>query len=332
MSRVFISYKRRDKETVFDLKHQIEERTGVECWVDLAGIHSDEHFVSVIIKAINEAEIILFMYSASHLEIADYEHDYTVMELNYAFNRHKRIVFINLDHTELTDWFLFKFGQKQQVFVDQPGAMDALVEDIRRWLKDSESSSSDIRTVQDAWALYYQAKNRMQRSGMRSGMAEKERVIQTVQDILQTRFDDWNLYFGIAEDFVVNRIEEMDEIARVAYFKAAGCTFKDDEAEMKGRIFVYLGAMYRRTGQLDSALMYAKLGYGILKDLPEAVVSREDALYNLYVIHRLLGQNEECDGVVAELRKTMTEDDIADLVEKKVQRAISSYGERFGHA
>ena len=92
MSRIFISYKRRDKETVFDLKRQIEERTGEECWVDLAGIHSDEHFVSVIIKAINEAEIILFMYSASHQEIADYEHDYTVMELNYAFNRHKRIL------------------------------------------------------------------------------------------------------------------------------------------------------------------------------------------------------------------------------------------------
>ena len=75
MARVFISYKRVDKAKVFKLKDTIETAIGEECWIDLDGIESDAMFKSVIIKAINESEIFLFMYSRAHSTIEDFEHD-----------------------------------------------------------------------------------------------------------------------------------------------------------------------------------------------------------------------------------------------------------------
>ena len=63
MDRIFISYKRDDKDVVFKIKNDIEKHVGEKCWIDLDGIESDAQFVNVIINAIDEAEIFLFMYS-----------------------------------------------------------------------------------------------------------------------------------------------------------------------------------------------------------------------------------------------------------------------------
>lgn len=43
MSRIFISYKRSDKDKVFKLKDQIESSLGEKCWIDLDGIESAEN-------------------------------------------------------------------------------------------------------------------------------------------------------------------------------------------------------------------------------------------------------------------------------------------------
>ena len=59
MARIFISYKRADKEKVFKIKDQIESALGEKCWVDLDGIESGD-FSRVILKAIDEATIVLF--------------------------------------------------------------------------------------------------------------------------------------------------------------------------------------------------------------------------------------------------------------------------------
>lgn len=84
MSRIFISYKRVDKDKVFRIKEQIESALGEKCWIDLDGIESDAQFANVIINAINECEVFLFMYSKSHNKIVDYENDWTIRELNFA--------------------------------------------------------------------------------------------------------------------------------------------------------------------------------------------------------------------------------------------------------
>ena len=113
MYRIFISYKRTDKKKVFRLKQKIEHTIKEKCWLDLDGIECDEQFISVIMTAINDAQIVLFMYSSAHKNIKDYEYDWTIRELSYAQKKGKRIVFINLDGSILTDWFEFNYGLKQ---------------------------------------------------------------------------------------------------------------------------------------------------------------------------------------------------------------------------
>ncbi len=135
MARVFISYKRTDKEIVFPLKDKIEAAIGEPCWIDLNGIESDAQFAEVIIHAIDAADIFLFMYSKQHANIKNYTTDWTVRELNYALNKKKRIVFVNVDRTPMIDWLEFMFPQQQQVDATNPEALEKLLSDICKWLK-----------------------------------------------------------------------------------------------------------------------------------------------------------------------------------------------------
>lgn len=131
--RIFISYKRADRDKVFRIKERIETETGEECWIDLDGIESDAQFKNVIINAINNCEIVLFMYSKTHGNITDFEKDWTVRELNFASSKGKRIVFVNIDGSPLTDAFAFDYSTKQQIDARSDEAMSRLTSDIIRW-------------------------------------------------------------------------------------------------------------------------------------------------------------------------------------------------------
>lgn len=133
-NKIFISYKRYDKDIIFKIKDYIESNVGVKCWIDLDGIESDAQFANVIIKAINEAKVFLFMYSSSHAKIEDYDKDWTVREISFAQKKNKRIVFVNIDKTPLTDWFELIFGTKQQVDASSDTAMQKLCKDLKKWV------------------------------------------------------------------------------------------------------------------------------------------------------------------------------------------------------
>ena len=133
--RIFISYKRDDKDVVFKIKDDIEKNVGVKCWIDLDGIESDAQFANVIMKAINRAEVFLFMYSRRHGEIIDFEKDWTARELQFAQYKKKRIVFLNIDNSPLFDWVVFSgYQYKQQVDVNSVFAMNKLYVDLSKWL------------------------------------------------------------------------------------------------------------------------------------------------------------------------------------------------------
>lgn len=134
LSQIFISYKRDDLDMVWSIKDIIEKHTGENCWIDLDGIESDAQFANVIIKAINQAKVFLFMYSSKHTEIEEYENDWTIREINFAQKKKKRIVFVNIDGSKLTDWFELIFGTKQQINAKSSKAMKKLCSDIQKWL------------------------------------------------------------------------------------------------------------------------------------------------------------------------------------------------------
>ena len=117
------------------IKDDIERKTGNNCWIDIDGIESDAQFANVIIKAINNAQVFLFMYSHAHSEIEDYDTDWTVREINFAQKKRKRIVFVNIDGSPLTDWFELMFGTKQQIEASSKRLMEKLCKDLTSWLK-----------------------------------------------------------------------------------------------------------------------------------------------------------------------------------------------------
>ena len=141
-NRIFISYKRTDKEVVFKIKDRVENATREKCWIDLDGIECDAMFKSVIIRAINECEVFLFMYSQKHSEIADFENDWTIKELNFASKKKKRVVFVNIDGSELSDLFLFDYDIKQQIDGRSSESVERLCSDLKKWLNITNTTSS----------------------------------------------------------------------------------------------------------------------------------------------------------------------------------------------
>ena len=141
MARIFISYKRKNKDQVFSIVKKIENKLGVKCWVDLDGIESSAQFASVICNAIDSAEIVLFMYSSVHLSI-DFENDWTVKELNYAKQKNKRIVLIKLDASPLDNIFLLDYGSKNNIDSCDQMQFSKLINDLRIWLNLTQQNST----------------------------------------------------------------------------------------------------------------------------------------------------------------------------------------------
>lgn len=143
MAQIFISYKRADKDKVFPLVAKIEKELGCECWVDLDGIESSVQFASVICRAIDNAEVVLFMHSSIHATI-DFESDWTIKELNYAQNKKKRVVLVKLDDTPLDNIFLLEYGSKNNRDSKDPTQFSRLLKDLRSWLHLPATTTSEL--------------------------------------------------------------------------------------------------------------------------------------------------------------------------------------------
>ena len=133
MKPIFISYKRSNADAVYKIVSRIEKLVGVKCWIDIDGVESNRQFVSKICRAIEEAEIVLFMYSSAHLNI-DYEEDYTIKELNYARAKNKEVILVKIDDTPLDNVFLFEYGTKNYRDYRDKYQFDALINDIKHLL------------------------------------------------------------------------------------------------------------------------------------------------------------------------------------------------------
>ena len=146
--RIFISYKRADKERAFAIKDSIEQATGEKCWIDLEGIESNAQFVAKIVGAIDESEIFLFMRSKEHNKITNLETDWTIREVNYALEEHKNIVIVNLDNTPMPKWFKFMFPNKQEIDATNPDNLNRLIDDMCEWLDINSNATSQSTIVE----------------------------------------------------------------------------------------------------------------------------------------------------------------------------------------
>ena len=141
-ARIFISYKRKNKDQVFSIVNKIKTQLGVKCWVDLDGIESSAQFASKICKAIDTAEVVLFMHSSVHLDI-DFEEDWTIKELNYAHAKKKRVVLVKLDNAPLDNIFLMEYGSKNNIDSKDETQFQKLLKDLKAWM----GVSSDTQNI-----------------------------------------------------------------------------------------------------------------------------------------------------------------------------------------
>lgn len=143
MSRIFVSYKRKDGRQAYSIIEQIRSRLGVDCWCDIDGIETQAQFRTKICDAIDEAEVVLFMHSKHHLNI-DLDNDWTIKELNYATAKKKKIILIKLDDTQLENLFLLEYGSKNYIEAQDPVQMDKLMKDLSKWLKIDEKPDKTL--------------------------------------------------------------------------------------------------------------------------------------------------------------------------------------------
>ena len=133
--KIFISYSRDDKNIVFSIKSKIEQHIGSQCWIDLNGIESDKEFSDIIISAINNCEIFVFMYSLKSSVSA-----WTKKELSFAERKNKRVVFVNIDNSKLSDWFLFNYSGHDIISYSKKEEMNKLYRDLKTWCGVSETT------------------------------------------------------------------------------------------------------------------------------------------------------------------------------------------------
>ena len=126
--KVFISYSRADSAVVFPLVERLQKAVGDVFWMDLNGIESGDQFVEIIIKAIDNVDVILFMHSTNSLSS-----EWVKKEILYAQGKKKKIIPILVDGKPLDGWFLFQFGGNDFINPANESHCNKLVRDLKSW-------------------------------------------------------------------------------------------------------------------------------------------------------------------------------------------------------
>lgn len=105
MAQTYISYKRENQDKVIEIWKQIETGLRSRC-----GGTEYAHFVAQSIRAIEECDFVLFMYSDSMARIDDRLSDYNLIELEYAKRYQKDVIIINIDGSPISDSLSFLLG------------------------------------------------------------------------------------------------------------------------------------------------------------------------------------------------------------------------------
>lgn len=127
-NEVFISYSRKDYEKVKAVKDEIDSLVGIDCWMDLNGIESGEWFKKVIISAINRHDTLLFMLTPNSMNSP-----FAMKELGFAAKKGKRIVLVDLAHTQLNDDFIFDYSDKDNIDWNDSLQHDKLINNLGVW-------------------------------------------------------------------------------------------------------------------------------------------------------------------------------------------------------
>lgn len=155
MPKIFISYKRQDKDNVFPIVEEIRQKTGIDCWIDIEGIESGDQFQNVIIDAIDNADIVVFMLSRNF--ISPYidektgkfdfkKQTFPEREVMYALRHNKRLVPISIDGTMVYDckWLEFNCSGLDCIDWSDIDQQNKLFHNLKQWEGKQEDERSAI--------------------------------------------------------------------------------------------------------------------------------------------------------------------------------------------
>lgn len=142
---IFISYSRIDKNIVFPFVKRIEQELNTTCWIDSEGIESGSQFEEVIVNAIEESNVVLFMLSDSSINSK-----WTKREVLYAEDERKRIVPVVVDKKGLRKWFKFHFGNVDYIDINDKGQCNKLLNNLASWIGVERMSKKDCYTKTSA--------------------------------------------------------------------------------------------------------------------------------------------------------------------------------------
>lgn len=142
-SNVFISYSRKDIDLIKEIKSNIEMVSGVKCWMDIRSIIAgSRRFTRDIVNGINQSQVFLFMLTeCSQLS------KYALLELNYAEEKGKHVVIINVDGCKLNDEFRLRFGLTDIIYWNDLSQREKLFNDISIWVPKTDGILFNINSV-----------------------------------------------------------------------------------------------------------------------------------------------------------------------------------------
>lgn len=154
-AEIFISYCRKDIAKAKRIKEEIEELTSVKCWMDIDGIESGSQFEDVIISAIDNSRIVVFLLSENSMKS-----NWTKDEVRYAYQTGKRIVPVNIDKCTPSGWFLFRFSGSDVIDFNDSLQKNKLFENLSRWITVKEKpvivpSTPNKTTINIFYTLFW---------------------------------------------------------------------------------------------------------------------------------------------------------------------------------
>lgn len=126
---------------------------------------------------------------------------------------------------------------------------------------------------------------------------------------------DWNNYmlYGIACANSRNNSHYLKAIE--AYSNAIVYIPDNAEVNMKARLYVYRGSIYKRIGRLDEAVSDLKFA---LSNISTDGYEKTDALYNIACVYAMQNNISEFNNVMAQL-ESAEDDDTIDRIKKRLK-------------
>jgi hypothetical protein len=134
-NEIFISYSRKDYDTVRKIKTDIDRKVGIDCWMGLDDIDNDAPDLAVANEeAFDAAQLFLFMLSENSQDaIAPRK------EIALAQKKGKRIAVVKIDDSRLSSDFIIHYYQYRQYNYAKDRERTKLMQDISSWVSVKET-------------------------------------------------------------------------------------------------------------------------------------------------------------------------------------------------